>query len=157
MGRDLLTVAACLTALSLAGCEQSQATRANPRICADFKTPPATKTATTAAPIDDAAASVDECARRWAYSLAPSRDEAQAVATAVVAACNNALTRWNRQAVELPADGGPAASLTTGELTTPIAEHNSYLRDRALLYVVQARAGACAAPAATNGVPDGVS
>jgi len=50
-----------------------------------------------------------------------------------------------------------AASLVTGEPTTPLAEHNSFAHNQALLYVVQARAGACAPPPATNGVPDGAN
>ncbi|HEX3888620.1 MAG TPA: hypothetical protein VHW05_14080, partial [Phenylobacterium sp.] len=110
----------------------------------------------TAAPIDDGSATVDNCARRWAYSLAPSRDRADVVAEAVVAACNAQLTGWNRASLGAPAGDGEAASLTTGQLTSPIQEHMGFIHGRALLYVVQARAGACAPPPATNGVPDGV-
>ncbi len=100
---------------------------------------------------------MDNCARRWAYSLAPSRDRADVVADAVVAACNAQLTGWNRASLGAPAGDGEAASLTTGQLTSPIQEHMGFLHNRALLYVVQARAGACAPPPATNGVPDGVT
>lgn len=143
-----------LGALSLAACSEQHATATNPKICTDFK---AKAAVATAAPIADASAATDDCARRWAYSLAPSRDRADLVAQAVVAACNTALAHWNQQALELPTDGQLAASLTTGEPTTPMAEHNSFLRNRALLYVVQARAGGCAPPPATNGAPDGVA
>jgi hypothetical protein len=153
MIRRLLTVAVGLGALNLAACSEQHAVAANPKICFDFKAKPVA----TAAPIADGSAPTDDCARRWAYSLAPSRDKADMVAEAVVAACNGALAQWNRQAMELPSDGQPAASLTTGEPTTPMGEHNGFLRSRALLYVVQARAGACAPPPATNGVPDGVT
>jgi hypothetical protein len=140
--------------LSLAACSEQHTMAANPKICTDFKTKAAVA---TAAPIADGSAPTDECARRWAYSLAPSRDGADVVAEAVVAACTGALAQWNQQAMQLPADGQMGASLTTGEPTTPMGEHNNFLRSRALLYVVQARAGACAPPPATNGVPEGVT
>ena len=153
MSGKLLTVAFSLGALSLAACSEQHAIASNPKICTDFKA----KAVATAAPIADGSAPTEDCARRWAYSLAPSRDGADVVAEAVVAACNTALTRWNQQAMQLPPDGEAAASLTTGEPTTPMGEHNNFLRSRALLYVVQARAGSCAPPPATNGVPDGVT
>jgi hypothetical protein len=154
MTGKLLTVTLCLGALSLTACGEEHRMAANPKICTDFK---AKAAVATAAPIADGAAPTDECARRWAYSLASSRDSADVVAEAVVAACNPALTHWNQQAMQLPADGQEGASLTTGEPTTPMGEHNNFLRSRALLYVVQARAGTCAPPPATNGVPDGVT
>jgi len=154
MPGKLLTVALSLGALSLGACGETHTVAANSKICTDFK---AKAAVATAAPIADGSAPTDECARRWAYSLAPSRDRADVVAQAVVAACNTALAQWNQQAMQLPTDGQMAASLTTGEPTTPMGEHNSFLRNRALLYVVQARAGACAPPPATNGVPDGVA
>ena len=152
--RNLLTAVLCLGALGLGACNDHPRLAANSKICTDFKT---TKAVSTVTPIDDGSAPVDECIRRWAYSLASSRDNADVVSEAVVAACNTSLSRWNRQAIQLPSDGAGAASLTTGEPTTPISEHNSFTHSRALLYVVQARAGACAPPPATNGVPDGVS
>ncbi len=154
MMRKFLTPVLCLSALGLAACSEHPRLAANSKICTDFK---ASKAVVTPAPIDDGSTPVDECVRRWAYSLASSRDSADVVSEAVVAACNTSLSRWNRQAIQLPTDGAAAASLTTGEPTTPIAEHNTFTHSRALLYVVQARAGACAPPPATNGVPDGVS
>ena len=156
MTRNLLPALLCLGALGLSACDNHSRLAANSKICTDFKAAKPGATA-TAAPIEDSAGPVDDCVRRWAYSLASSRDNADVVAEAVVSACNGSLTRWNRQAVELPGGGEAAASLTTGEPTTPLAEHNNVLRSRALLYVVQARAGSCAPPPATNGVPDGVS
>jgi hypothetical protein len=145
------TAMLCLGVLGLSACsDNSHAVAGNPKICADFK---AAKPATSEA--DAGAAPLDECVRRWAYSLAPSRDAADTVAEAVVGACNGQLARWNGQVLNVQGSA-EAASLTTGEPTTPLAEHNAFAHGRALLYVVQARAGACAPPPATNGVPDGV-
>lgn len=148
-----------LTGLALAaltGCSQPHATMAaNSKICFDFGQKASTAPATAAA-IEDGSAAVENCARRWAYSLASSRDRAEVVADAVVAACNAQLTGWNRMSLGAPEGGAEVASLTTGQLTSPIQEHMGFIRNRALLYVVQARAGACAPPPATNGVPDGI-
>jgi hypothetical protein len=149
MRRVLLTG---LALAALGGCSQTHTVAANSRICTDFGQKAAVA---TAAPIDDGSAPVDNCARRWAYSLAPSRDRADVVAEAVVAACNAQLTGWNRASLGQP-EGEVAASLTTGQISSPIQEHMGFVHNRALLYVVQARAGACAPPPATNGVPDGV-
>ena len=143
----------CLAALTLGACERGSNTMAaNAKICIDFKQ----AKAPPAAPGADGPAGVEQCVQRWAYSLAPSRDDADVVAEAVVGACNPQLTRWNRQALATPDGEAQAASLTTGELTSPIGEHVRFAQTRALLYVVQARAGACAPPPATNGVPEGI-
>ena len=152
--RRLLIAGLALTALG--GCGQTHTVAANSKICADFGQKAAAPA--TAAPVsgDDGSATVDNCAKRWAYSLASSRDRADVVAEAVVAACNAQLTGWNRASLGGPAGDGEAASLTTGQLTSPIQEHMGFIHNRALLYVVQARAGACAPPPATNGVPDSV-
>lgn len=148
-----ITVVLCLGVLGLSACNDTDhAVAANSRICVDFK---AAKPVQSAAPEADASAGpLDDCVRRWAYSLAPSRDAADTVAQAVVGACNGQLARWNSQVLNVQGSA-EAASLTTGEPTTPLAEHNAFAHGRALLYVVQARAGACAPPPATNGVPDG--
>lgn len=144
--------AACLAALALAACSgQPGGMAANGKICADFKqkaTPPAGASA-------DAIA-VDECVRRWAYSLAPAGDDAATVADAAAAACNAQLSRWNQLALNQPGATDPSASLITGEPTTVLAEHNGFTRSRALFYVVQARAGSCAPPPAKDGAPEGV-
>lgn len=157
MNRNALTATLCLTALCLAACEKDGRMAANSKLCADFKTAPA---ATGAPPlaIADAAAPVDDCVRRWAYSLAPSSDGAEAVAEAAVAACAAVLSRWNQQSIQTgPNDASiQALSLTTGEPTNPIQEHNSFANGRALFYVVQARAGRCSPPPVTNGVPAGL-
>jgi hypothetical protein len=148
-----LTCVLALAALGLSACDEGRRAgdHANAALCYDFK---AAKSATPALPGDGAVA-VDDCARRWAYSLAGSRDDADVVAEAVAGACSTQLTRWNQQAVAAPA-GGEAVSILTGEPTSPIAEHNTFTRARALFYVVQARAGRCAAPPITNGAPEGV-
>lgn len=142
-----------LAALGLTACEEPGDGMANPKICADFKTsgPGATAAADPSTP-------VDECTRRWAYSLAGSKDSAEAVADAVVAACAPALSRWNQASLgqAQPASGEQALSLTTGQPTNPLAEHSSFAQGRALLYVVQARAGRCKPPPVNNGVPAGL-
>jgi hypothetical protein len=151
-------VALCLV-LGLGGCDNQREAQAqsNAKLCADF-TPakPAAGPAPAVAPAAEGPAMVEECVRRWAYSLAPSRDEASVVADAVVAACGAQLSRWNQQLVNQPAANAEAASIITGQPTTPLAERYSYLGNRALLYVVQARAGRCAPPRAANGAPEGV-
>jgi hypothetical protein len=142
-----------LAALSLGACEERHEMAANPKLCVDFKQ-------IKAAPIvagAEGAAPVEECVKRWAYSLAGSRDPADTVAQAAVAACNVQLSRWNQQTLSQPGSDVEAASVITGQPTTPLAEHSAYASGRALLYVVQARAGACAPPPITNGVPDGIS
>jgi hypothetical protein len=149
--RGLITGLALAT-LALGACSDQRDMAANGKICADFKQ---AKAAPPGASAD--AIAVDECARRWAYSLASSRDDADMVAEAVVGACNASLTRWNQQALGQPGAESTSASLTTGEPTTPLAEHNSFAHARALLYVVQARAGNCAPPPAKDGAPEGVT
>ena len=83
--------------------------------------------------------------RSWGYTLAKAEDDAESVASAVVAACTAPLARWNQQSLGMAAGprGGlqEAPSLLTGETTNPILEHNNFAEGRALFYVVQARAG----------------
>jgi len=143
----------CLAALALGACSGPPGTMAaNSKICVDFKQPkPAALPGVSAD-----AASVDDCVRRWAYSLAPSRDDAEIVAEAASAACNTQLSRWNQQALTQPGAEQPSASLITGEPTTALAEHNTFSRTRALFYVVQARAGTCSPPPAKDGAPEGI-
>ena len=148
-----LTGAMALLALGLSAC--SDGDRVNGNICTDFKTATAGQP-TGPATVVDAATPVDECVRRWAYSLAGARDGADVVADAAVAACGTTLSRWNQAGLGQTAGDAQALSLTTGEPTNALAEHNGFAHARALLYVVQARAGRCAPPPATNGVPAGV-
>ncbi len=151
MTRHTLTTFVALAALGLAACgDRGRMTNAG--ICADFKAGQAQTTPTA----NDAAAPVDDCLRRWAYSLAGSRDRADVVAEAAVAACNPALSRWSQATLsQQTPSGGEGLSLTTGEPTNPLAEHSAFARGRALLYVVQARAGRCAPPPTANGLPVG--
>jgi hypothetical protein len=155
MTRKPVAAALAVAALALCACDERHDMAANPKVCADFK--PAAKTAAVAVSIDPGAAPVDECVRRWAYSLASSHDPAATVAEATVAACTPQLARWNQQSLGQPGADVEASSLTTGQPTTPLAEHSTYTAGRALFYVVQARAGRCAAPPITNGVPDGIT
>ncbi|WP_293907648.1 hypothetical protein [Phenylobacterium sp.] len=144
----------CLTALALGACSgRSQAEGANGRICFDFKA--AKPVAVAGAP--EGAGVVDDCLRRWAYSLAPSRDAADAVANAVTIACSAKLSYWNQQTLQQPGAEDTSASLITGEPTTPLGEHNAFAHRQALLYVVQARAGTCAPPPAVAGTPEGTA
>ena len=159
--RGGLALTLAVAAMALSACGDNDGGMVNSKICADFKTPDAGKAATPAAPTD-AAAPVDECVRRWAYSLAGARDSAEVVAGAAVAACGTALSHWNQTAGDAPAvdtNGAPAAimSLVTGQPTNAMAEHAAFAQRQALLYVVQARAGRCKAPPAVKGVPVGVS
>ena len=147
MTQKALIAAACAAALGLAGCN-TQVKAPTAGLCYDFK---ATKTAAAA----DAATPVDDCVRRWAYTLAPSSDDADAVSEAVVAACGGALSRWNQQNMGQGDPSAEALSIVTGQPTNPMAEHNAFAHGRALLYVVQARAGHCAPPPATAGAPEG--
>ena len=150
--RSFLPAALAVAALGLSACEGRHGQAANGNICSSFKQ--ARTPAVIAA--DGGAGPVDECVRRWAYSLAGARDDAELVAGAAVTACNAPLARWNQQALAQPGGGGEAASVITGETTTPLAEHNTFTRERALFYVIQARAGHCAPPPAKDGVPEGV-
>lgn len=160
MNRKSLTAALCLALLGVAACDDRDEMAANSKICADFKPAQNAQAAAPPMTVADAAAPLDDCVRRWAYSLAPSKDGAETVAAAAVAACGAVLSRWNQQAITQAPPGGPevqALSLTTGEPTNPIQEHNAFANGRALFYVVQARAGRCAPPPATNGAPTGLT
>lgn len=152
MTRKLTMAAIGMGALALGACSEHHGMASNPKVCADFR-------ATKAAPVvpgSEGASATDECVKRWAYSLASSRDDAGVVADAVVAACVSQLSRWNEQAVNQPGSDVQATSMTTGEPTTPLAEHNAFTNARALFYVVQARAGRCAAPPMKDGAPEGI-
>lgn len=155
MTRNSAMAALVLVALALSACDERHEMAGNPKVCADFKLAKANVPTVVAGA--EGAAPVDDCVRKWAYSLAASHDAAATVAEAAVAACNVQLARWNQQALSQPGADIEASSVTTGQPTTPLAEHSAFTSARALLYVVQARAGNCAPPPITNGVPDGVS
>lgn len=159
MSRNSVIVALVLAAVGLSACGE-RGHMVNAKICANFKTTNTGQAGVPAIAPTDAATPVDECTRRWAYSLAGARDSADVVADATVAACSAALSRWNQaaltQVAQPPADGSEQAlSLSTGQPTNALAEHSAFAHDRALFYVVQARAGRCAPPPATNGLPAG--
>ncbi len=137
----LLGTMAALAAVTLAGCEKSD------RVAGLCKPFPETATPATA----DGATVLEDCLHRWAYSLHSGRDEAAVVADAVVAACTAPLARWNQATLTADAQPAEAPSLLTGETTNPIAQHGAFAEDRALFYVVQARAGACKAPPRREG------
>jgi hypothetical protein len=161
MKRNTLTAAVALAAMGLSACGGHGGRMVNSKICYDFRATNANPTGAPAISPADAATPVDDCVRRWAYSLAGARDAADVVADASVAACGAALTRWNQaglgQQQAQDSANGPvqALSLTTGEPTNALAEHSAFAHGRALLYVVQARAGRCAPPPASKGVPTG--
>jgi len=152
MIRKPVMAVAALAVLGLAACDDRHDGVANPKICADFKAAPNVTAAS------DPSTPVEECARRWAYSLAGSRDSAEVVADAVVAACAPVLSKWNQASLgqAAPGAGEQALSLTTGQPTNPLAEHSAFAQGRALFYVVQARAGRCSPPPVKNGVPEGL-
>lgn len=152
MRATALTLALAITAFGLAACNNDG--DAVGGFCPSFKT----ATTNTAGPLtvtDPNGAAADECVRRWAYALAPSKDAAGLVAEAAVGACSTRLGAWNQAAMSQGGPSGDAMSILTGQPTNPVAEHNSLLHSRALLYVVQARAGHCAAPPISNNAPTG--
>lgn len=154
MIRKPVMAALALATLGLAACEGGHETMSNPKICADFRN----NSGPGATAASDPSTPVDECTRRWAYSLAGSKDGAEVVADAVVAACAPVLSRWNQASLgqAAPNTGEQALSLTTGQPTNPLAEHSAFAQGRALFYVVQARAGRCKPPPVNNGVPAGL-
>jgi hypothetical protein len=152
----VIALAAALSAIGLSACEDHDGHMVNAKICANFNTTAAGTAAAAPAVSADAGSPVDECLRRWGYSLAGARDPADAVANATVAACGTALSRWSQASLGGQSQGGgQGISLTTGLPTNPMAEQNAYAHGRALFYVVQARAGRCAPPPVVNGVPVG--
>jgi hypothetical protein len=164
MKRAVSLAAIAVIAFGLTACDNAGDQMAsNGKICANWKTTAAPTTATVAGVVPvgvDAATPVDVCVKHWAYSLASSRDAADVVADAAVAACATSLSNWNQTALNTAAPGGPSASdqtisTVTGQPTNAMAEHADFARSQALLYVVEARAGRCKPPAIVNGVPVG--
>jgi len=156
MNSKIAAAAAVLGALGLSACGNGSGHVVNGGICADFKTTNTAAGAPAATAVNDAATPVDECVRRWAYSLAGGTDTADVVADAVVAACGSTVSRWNQASLSQPS-AGDGVSLTTGQPSNPLAEHATFARGRAILYVVEARAGQCAPPQVINGAPAGTS
>lgn len=147
---------AAVALLSLGACSDNDGRVVAKGICTPFATTPAATTNTAGVPAlaapaaVDASGPVEDCLHRWAYSLAGARDTAEVVASATVAACAPALSKWNQASLAAAnAPGAPsmeATSLLTGEPTNALAEHRQFAETRALFFVVQARAGACKPP-----------
>jgi hypothetical protein len=140
-----------LILVAAAGCaERARMGGADAKICSPFTAQPAATTdpaAVTAASGGDGAA-LDDCLHRWGYRLARSHeDQADQVAQAVVAACSPVLSRWNQSSLALPQTGPDSAvSLVTGKTNNTPGDRYEMSQAKALFYVVQARAGNCAAP-----------
>lgn len=156
MDIKVATAMAVITALSLAACDNGSGRRTNSGICANFKGNSGTNSTPAPLAINDGASPVDECVRRWGYSLASASDSADVVADAVVVACGAVVSRWNEATLSRPSSG-EGISLATGQPSNPLAEHSAFARGRAVFYVVQARAGQCAPPEIINGAPVGTS
>jgi hypothetical protein len=84
----------------------------------------------------------DECIHNWAYRLARSTDEAEAVVGAVIGACRTSIAR----SATMVAEGDPEAERYY------LAEFERASRERALFRVVQARAGRCSLEPRADGV-----
>jgi len=162
MNRAKLIAATAVAALGLTACNERGASGGGTsRICTPFAEAANAQGVSTPAPgapgaapiATDPASALDDCLHRWGYALAASADPADQAAQASVAACVPYIARWNQQGLTAGGPGGAAPSgtetapsLLTGQPTNPMAEHYNYAHGRALFYVVQARAGKCAAP-----------
>ncbi len=140
-----------LAAAMLSGCERGASTTADARICMPFATTSVTNGASTSIPgapvAGSNAAIVDDCLHRWSYRLAGASDAADQVGKAVVQACSENLTAWNTEAMNNRDPRGPDyIDSTTGRPMSPADRNSQYAQGKALFYVIQARAGHCAAP-----------
>ncbi|HQT54828.1 MAG: hypothetical protein Q8N10_15555 [Phenylobacterium sp.] len=148
---------ALMAALSLTACSDTDDVKVAKGICTPFAATPAATTTTAGVPalgpaaVADGAGPVEDCLHRWAYSLAGAKDSAEVVAEATIAACSSALSAWNQASLSGPAGPSDAISLVTGEPTSAIAEHRNFAANRALFFVVQARAGRCDPPPPVKG------
>jgi hypothetical protein len=153
--------AAALTAV-LAGCNrQSVASSGNialagGKYCTPFPSAAAMSNTTGLAPAanSDPAVAFDDCIHRWGYVLAPSRDPADVVAQASVEACSSILASWSQQIGQAsqvePAAYSPRGRSAAPQAPDPETQRMHAAEGRALFYVVQARAGGCAAPPANT-------
>jgi hypothetical protein len=162
-GNMACVAVATMAAALLAGCnrqagaEGGTVTLSGGKYCTPFpSTPAATNAAIGLAPAAsaDPAVAFDDCIHRWSYVLAPSRDPADVVAQASVEACSSILANWSQQAAQTaPAEPTRYSSRGRGESAqppNPEAQRMHAAEGRALFYVVQARAGSCAAPPANT-------
>ncbi|HEY0325055.1 MAG TPA: hypothetical protein VGC46_03625 [Allosphingosinicella sp.] len=124
--------AAALAVLGLLGACTGQPigwTADQQQICSP---PPPFREVAPADPYQQAVAR-DECIHNWAYRLARSDDDAEAVVGAVIGACRTSIDR----SATMVAEGDPEAERFY------LAEFERGSRERALFRVVQARAGRC--------------
>jgi hypothetical protein len=157
----LMAAAATIAAAGLAGCNRQAPTTngdltlsGGGKYCTPFPAAAeATNSASGLAPavVSDPAASFDDCIHRWGYVLAPSRDPADVVAQASVEACSSVLASWSQQVGQSPEpDTYDRGRRAAQQQPDPTAQRMHAAEGRALFYVVQARAGSCAAPPANT-------
>ena len=159
----LVTTAVMAAAVGMSGCNrQAEAqtgtlTLTGSKYCSPFPSASTPSNATTGlapAANTDPAVSFDDCIHRWGYALAPSRDPADVVAQASVEACSSILANWSQQISQTGAE--PPQYSARGRRETqqappdPETQRMHAAEGRALFYVVQARAGGCAAPPANT-------
>lgn len=138
-----------------AGCnDRVGGARADAKTCTPFANAAAAGNAADPTAVAPAAggdaAAFDDCLHRWGYRLAGADDTAAIdVADAVVAACTPVLVRWNQSTLAGQPAGtsDSAVSLVTGKTGATPEDRYEMARGKALFYVVQGRAGHCAAPA----------
>ena len=157
-----ITAAAVALTAVLAGCNREAAASGGNitlagggKYCTPFATAAAASNATGLAPAvtSDPAVAFDDCIHRWGYVLAPSRDPADVVAQASVEACSSILASWSQQigqASQEPAEYSPRGRSAAPQAPDPETQRMHAAEGRALFYVVQARAGGCAAPPANT-------
>jgi hypothetical protein len=157
----LVATTAMAVAAGLTGCNRQAAaqsgnlTLTGSKYCSPFPSAsPPSNAATGLAPAAniDPAVSFDDCIHRWGYALAPSRDPADVVAQASVEACSSILANWSQQIGQTePAQYSPRGRRGAQQAPPdPETQRMHAAEGRALFYVVQARAGGCAAPPANT-------
>ena len=165
MRKTACLVILAAAAAALTGCNrQTEAnggtiTLAGGKYCTPFAAAPAASNATEGlapAAVSDPAVAFDDCIHRWGYVLAPSRDPADVVAQASVEACSSILATWSQQSAQAaPPEQGQYSPRDRSQseqqpAQDPQAQRMHAAEGRALFYVVQARAGQCAAPPANT-------
>ncbi len=148
-----LGVVLALAAAGLVGCGRDEAAHVT-AFCPNFSQA-STNPGGSLAVADPQGVAAEECVHRWAFALASGDRSAGVVAEAAVAACEQKLAMWNEAALSQGGPAGEAMSVVSGAPTNPVSEHNNFIHSRALLYVEEARAGACAPPPVKNGLPAG--
>jgi hypothetical protein len=156
-----MVVIAATVAAGLAGCHREggaassgDITLTGGKYCTPFPSTTAASNAATglaAASVSDPAVAFDDCIHRWGYVLAPSHDPADVVAQASVEACSSVLANWSQQLGQSQqGDSAQGSGREAMQTPDPEAQRMHAAEGRALFYVVQARAGGCAAPPANT-------